>query len=69
MSTITISGKTYNVEIKNGIRFIDGKNIDDFINSLPLESVIEMAKVGHATLKGENNPQKMANELHQMKHN
>ena len=69
MSTITISGKTYNIEIKNGIKYVDGKNIDNFINSLPLESIIEMAKVGHATLKGESSPQQMANELHQMKHN
>ncbi len=68
--TLTIAGKVHDVEIKNGIPYIDGKRFDDFVNSLTLEEKLQAAIVGKNILEDPTkSPQKMFNELHQEKNN
>lgn len=51
--TVRIGGKSYPVEVVNGERFIDGKTVDEFMKSLSVDEVMDMAQIGHAALKDE----------------
>lgn len=69
--TATIGGIKYTVEVKNGVRYIDGKTVDEFLKGLPITTLAECAIVGYNVVKsrGTKSPQKMFNELHQSKNN
>lgn len=71
MKTVTIAGKKYLVETKNGIRYINGMTVDNFINTLSIDDKCDAALVGIEYIKsrGTKSPQKMFNELHQSKNN
>lgn len=69
--TVTIDGKTYNCEVVNGERFIDGKTVDEFMKSLPTDTIQRLAQVGEKALidekqckkNQENGYQEMLSEL------
>lgn len=44
--TLAVDGKTYKVEVIDGIRYIDGKTVDMFLLTLPFDALIDMAVVG-----------------------
>lgn len=50
---IQIGTKKYSCEVKDGVRYIDGKTVDEFLKMLPLDEVIKMAKVGTMALEDE----------------
>lgn len=39
----------------DGVRYIDGKTVDEFYNELPIEEVIKLVRVGFEALKAEKN--------------
>jgi hypothetical protein len=53
MAEIKIDGKTYPCEVIDGERFIDGKTADEFMRSLPPETLMRLAQVGKTALKDE----------------
>lgn len=75
--TVRIEGKTYSCEVINGERFIDGKPIDEFMETLHPQTVEDMAVIGkHALIQErENLPfiegqlQDMADSLHKRRVN
>ena len=52
---ITLCGITYNVEVINGVRYINGKTVPDFVDTLSIEQVREFAKIGARALDAERN--------------
>lgn len=50
---VNIDGIEYDVEVKNGERFIDGKTIDEFIKILSENQLLRAANVGIMALKDE----------------
>ena len=50
---VQIGSKIYSVEVKNGVRYIDGKTIDEFIATLNEDDMKKMAFVGAMALKDE----------------
>lgn len=52
-ATIVISGKKHTVEMINGERFVDGKPIDEFVDSLSPLELVEMCKVGMQAIRDE----------------
>lgn len=50
---ITISGKTYDCEVRNGVRFIDGKTVPEFAATLSNSELFDLAKVGAAAVDAE----------------
>lgn len=50
---IQIGSKIYDVEVKNDVRYIDGKTIDAFIETLSEDEMKQMALVGVMALKDE----------------
>ena len=50
---ITLCGITYNVEVINGVRYINGRTVSDFVDTLTMEQVIEFAKIGARALDAE----------------
>ena len=70
----TIAGKKYPCEVRNGIQYIDGKTVDEFMDTLPADVLMDMARVGagfiDAKKEGRNfSPQEAANDIHSVKHN
>jgi hypothetical protein len=47
-TTIVISGKKHEVEIRDGVRYVDGMTIDKFIDSVDPLTLIDLANVGKA---------------------
>lgn len=43
---ISIGGKTYECEVIDGIRYVDGKTIDEFMDTISIEDVMNLAIVG-----------------------
>lgn len=43
---ITIGDTTYQVEVINDIRYIEGKTIDEFFDTLPIEDVLKLSHIG-----------------------
>ncbi len=70
---VTIAGKKYQCEVINGVPYIDGMTVDAFIDTLPIETLVDAAIVGRAlswnNKKVSPSPQQMFNELHQSKNN
>lgn len=48
---VWIDGVKYSCEVKNGERFIDGKTIDEFYKSLPIDTICRLAKIGLTAYK------------------
>jgi len=46
VNTITISGKEYPVEVRDGEPYVDGKTVDEFMDMLPLADLGRAAKLG-----------------------
>lgn len=43
---ITISGKVYECEVRNGVRYIDGKTVPEFAKTLSPSELMDLAIVG-----------------------
>lgn len=71
MTYATIGGKKYPVEIKNGVRYINGLTVDAFFKTLSPKELAHAAIVGQKFIEsnGDKSPQKMFNELHQSDNN
>lgn len=66
----TLSGKQYFFYVVNGKRFIDGKTVDEFIDSLDTQSLCDVARLGFEHLKAPaRSAQGIANDLHQIRNN
>lgn len=52
---LTLCGITYCVEVINGVRYINGKTVSDFVDTLSIEQVREFAKIGARALDAERN--------------
>lgn len=71
-ANIEIGGKTYPCEVKDGVRLIDGKTIEEFFNTLTRDEVHDLAVIGRRALYLEalgrvtsrNELQRHANALH-----
>lgn len=46
---VTIAGQEYDCEVKDGIRYIDGKTVDVFMQSLTVSNLCNLAIVGAST--------------------
>lgn len=51
---IFICGKTYKITVVNGVRLIDGKTADEFVNTLDAIALMELSAVGRQILYQEN---------------
>jgi hypothetical protein len=66
----TLAGKKYTCQVVNGVRFVEGKPIEEFLDSLPISEKLELIQVGLKVVKNDNtSPQKVLNEIHQSKNN
>jgi len=66
----TLAGKKYTCQVVNGVRFVEGKPIEEFLESLPISEKLELVQVGLNVTKDKNtSPQKVLNEIHQSKNN
>jgi hypothetical protein len=69
---IQLNGKQYLVEVIDGERFIDGKTVEEFFQSLDADETNDLAIIGIKALKDEregrnqqnNDYQTLANKLH-----
>lgn len=52
---LTLFGVTYEVEVINGERRINGMSLLEFVLSLPREQKLELAKIGARALDAERN--------------
>ena len=73
--TIKLNGKIYRVDVENGIRYIDGKTLDQFVETLDAVSLVDCAKVGIQVVRDilednhEKTYQQVSNELYQERNN
>ena len=51
--TINLDGKTYEVEVKDGVRYIEGKTVDEFIETLTKDQLDRSAAMGLMAIKHE----------------
>lgn len=70
----TISGRTYDVEVRNGIRYIDGVTVDEFTRRLSQSELLYLALIGAEAVDAEReckpyNPQSRLNEIQTNKPN
>ena len=49
--TIKVNGNTYNVEVRNGQRYIDGMTVEEFTATLDSITVAELAAVGQRDMR------------------
>jgi len=67
---LTIQGKKYNCQVVNGVRFVEGQPIDDFLGTLHYSALVELCEAGISIARNEgNSPQQMMDEFHQSKNN
>ena len=52
---LTLCGITYCVEVINGVKYINGKSVSDFVDTLSIEQVREFAKIGARAVDAERN--------------
>lgn len=52
---LTLCDTTYDVEVINGERRINGMSVSEFASSLPIEQVLELSKIGARALDAERN--------------
>lgn len=50
---VSISGKEYNCEVVNGIRYIDGMTVSEFAKRLSSAEILELAMVGADAIDAE----------------
>lgn len=70
----TISGRTYDVEVRDGIRYIDGVTVDEFHKRLSESEIRDLARVGAEAVDAERegkpySPQARINEIQTNKPN
>ncbi len=58
---VSIHGKEYAVAVVNGIPYIEGKTVDEFMNTMPRDMLVDFAKVGIGEIAGK--PQDIQTEL------
>ena len=72
---ITINGKKYQTEVISGKRYIDGKTVDEFLESLDGFSIADLALIGKQALVDEKRGtkprkyQKIAKDEHLKRNN
>lgn len=65
-----LCGIEYECKVINGLKTVNGLSIDNFIDQLPIDAVIELAKLGDAINKGfKGSSQRFVNESRQSKLN
>ena len=79
IGTITLAGKQYQVSVIDGERFIDGMDVDKFIDSLMIKgdnaAIRDLTEIGiqgfkdKATGEKKETYQAMAHEKHQQRNN
>ncbi len=71
MNKVKLNGKEYEVEVRNGVRYIDGKDIDTFLKFCNPYEMIDLIILGKSIVEGENieSPQKFVNKLNQKRNN
>lgn len=64
---IKIGQSTYPCEVRDGVRYVNGMTVDDFIDTLPVDELVIVAKLGKAIFEGTpiKSPQAYCNEIHQ----
>lgn len=62
---VRILGKIYACTVINGERFIDGKTVEKFMQTLPLETVAQFAVLGCIALSDEKQGRKRKNGAYQ----
>lgn len=70
----TISGRTYDVEVRNGIRYINGVTVDEFCRGLSQSELFDLARIGKESVDAERegkpyDPQSRLNEIQTNKPN
>lgn len=50
---IKIGNNSYQVEVIDGIRYVDGKTIDEFFDTLPIEDVMKFYHIGKQAIEDE----------------
>jgi len=65
VGAVDINGKKYNVEVRNGERFIDGKTVEEFMKTLDENTVQRAARVGRMAIKDELGSTKYAKGKYQ----
>lgn len=50
---VTIAGVEYSCEVIDGVRYIDGKTVGEFLKTLSREAVFNLAAVGSVAVKAE----------------
>lgn len=64
MNTVTIAGKEYPVEIREGERYINGQTVDKFLETLPFEDLAHFMELGYRLITGqETHPQEDIAEM------
>ena len=53
-ATISLCGQEYPVEIKNGVRYVNGLTVGEFIKTLPLDQLQEAHDYGKLTVARKN---------------
>lgn len=48
---MTLNGKTYEVQVKDSEIYIDGKPMEEFIQTLDIKTLLELSSVGKQALK------------------
>lgn len=72
--TVIINGKEVDVAVINGVRYIDGKTVEDYMKTMDESTLLDYMQVGMAVAQDagkdkQRSPQAMMNELHQKKFN
>ena len=77
--TITLAGKQYQVSVVDGVRFIDGIGVDEFVENLiddgNIYAMIDIMEIGWQAVKDQTTGEKkesyqsMADEKHQQRNN
>lgn len=50
---VRIGGKEYPCKVVDGVRYINGLTVNDFFNTLDIDTIINLAKIGEAAIEFE----------------
>lgn len=64
---VKINDKFYKVEIINGERIVEGKTVDEFLDTLPWKDIVYLAKYGWNTFSDEDKQTMMTNFINTVK--
>jgi len=51
--TVDVNGKKYAVEIRGGVRFIDGKTVEEFCATLDKDTLLRASRIGKMAIEDE----------------